>query len=356
MDIGEKMKLGELDRVLREYTWDELFYRDYYYAKQNVDTFKEFIDKLDMELIKNNNLFLPELSMGMTPYIFTENYSSLQRNGYNVLTLKHSRYNPVFIHQHEFFEMIYVYSGNCKQKINNDEIVLNEGDICIISPKVEHSISVFDDSVIINILIKRSTFNDTFLKVLSDENVLSSFFIKILYTNNFNNYIIFRTNNNPEIREILMKMIIEDRENKKYSNKVLENLLMIFFVYVLRDDKNIVVLPQELHKNNKSLTSILTYIQGNYKTVTLDELSDKFHFTVPYLSKLIKISIGHSFKEIIQIIKLNKAVELLTTSNMKICDISETIGYENDTHFIRTFKKVYGVSPNQYRKEKCIGN
>lgn len=52
----------------------------------------------------------------------------------------------------------------------------------------------------------------------------------------------------------------------------------------------------------------------------------------------------------IQTIKLNKAIELLTSSELKICDISEAIGYENNTHFIRTFKKVYGQSPSEYRK------
>lgn len=53
----------------------------------------------------------------------------------------------------------------------------------------------------------------------------------------------------------------------------------------------------------------------------------------------------------IQTLKLNKAIELLSSTDLKIRDISDAIGYENDTHFIRTFKKVYGISPNQYRDQ-----
>lgn len=344
------MKLHKLDRFLKEYTEDELFYKKYYIAKQNSDTYKTFIENLDIDFIKNNVILIPESPLNINPYFMPEDSLFTKKKNYNILVLKHYRYTPEFIHKHAFFEMLYVYSGSCKQKIEDDEIYLNEGDICIIPPEVKHSIGIFDDSVVINILIRKSTFNDTFLEVLSDENILSAFFTKILYTNNYNNYIIFRTNKNEDIKQTLSEIVIEDMANKKYSNKILDNLLMIFFARLLGNEENKVELPKELQKSNKHLSSILTYIQGNYKTVTLEDLSKKFHFTVPYLSKLIKNSTGHTFKEMIQTIKLNKAIELLTSSELKICDISEAIGYENNTHFIRTFKKVYGQSPNEYRK------
>lgn len=347
------MNIDELDKVLKEYNEDELYYRDYYYAKQNPDTYKAFIENLDTEFIKNKKLLIPEYHTDFNSSFMQEDPLFTTKREYNILILKHHRFTPVFNHSHGFFEMIYVYSGSCTQKISGDEIILNKGDICIIPPEVEHSIGIFDDSVIINILIRKSTFSNTFLEVLSDENIISSFFTKILYTKNYNNYIIFRTNNNLEIKKILSDIIIEDIENKRYCNKILDNLLMIFFAYLLRNTETQVELPNELQKSSKQLSSILTYIQGNFKTVTLEELSCKFHFTVPYLSKLIKTNTGHNFKEMIQTIKLNKAIELLTLSDLNIYTISETIGYENTTHFIRTFKKVYGISPNQYRKKVC---
>jgi YesN/AraC family two-component response regulator len=280
----------------------------------------------------------------------TEDYLFTLRQNNNVLTSKHNRYTPAFKHKHAFFEMIYVYSGTLKQEVGLEEIHLKEGEICIIPPEVEHSIHVFDDSIIINILIRKSTFNDTFLEILSEENILSSFFTKILYTNVFNKYIIFRDNTNPKIREFISNIIIEDMENKKYSSKIIDNLLMALFGYLLRNHENHVELPKELKKGSGQFSSILSYIQNNYKTITLEDLSTNFHFTVPYLSKMIKVNTGHTFKEIVQTMKLNKAVELLALSNMKIHEISEVVGYENNTHFIRTFKKVYGISPNAYRK------
>ena len=350
------MNYEELDGLLRSYEESELYYKAYYEAKKYPDTYEAFIKKLDLEYIRNKKIILPETGLNVKSSYMDESYMdelsfSLHKNGQNVFTSKHHRYTPAFNHKHYYFEICYIYSGTFAQNVAGNEVVLKEGDVFILSPEVEHSVGIFDDTILINFLVRRSTFHDTFMKVLGDENILSSFFTKILYTKNYNNYIIFRSNNNTTIRNILCDIMIEDMENKKYSNKILDNLLMVFFAYLLRDETIQVELPEELQKSNKHITSILTYIQGNYKTVTLDELSKKFHFTTPYLSKIIKANTGHSFKEMIQNIKFNNAIELLTSTDLKIKDISEAVGYENNTHFIRSFKKVYGVSPNQYRQK-----
>ena len=349
--IGDKMNIDELDKNLKCYTKDELLYKEYYFAKKNPDILKNFIDNLDIEYIKNNYIIIPEVEESFSPYFLDEDYTFNKKKDYNVIALKHYRYTPIFKHKHSFFEMLYVYSGNIEQNIMGNQISLNEGDICIIPPGVEHSLGIFNDCVVINVLIRSTTFNDTFLEVLSDENILSSFFTKILYTKNYNNYIIFRTHNSSQIRTFMSNIIIESIDSEQYSNKILDNFLMILFAHLLRDKKNSVELPKELQKSTSHLTSILTYIQRNYKTVTLDDLSKEFHFSVPYLSKLIKANTGHTFKEMIQTIKLNKAIELLTSSDLKILNISDTIGYEDPNHFIRTFKKIYGISPNQYRQK-----
>lgn len=50
--------------------------------------------------------------------------------------------------------------------------------------------------------------------------------------------------------------------------------------------------------------------------------------------------------------RMSKAVQLLKTTQLSIKDISSAVGYPNQLHFSRAFKKVYGVPPSQWRKEK----
>ena len=70
---------------------------------------------------------------------------------------KHNRYSPALIHSHTFFELVYVYDGKCTQEISGQTISMKTGDFCVIPPSVEHSISVYDDSIIINIMLRRNT-------------------------------------------------------------------------------------------------------------------------------------------------------------------------------------------------------
>jgi len=82
----------------------------------------------------------------------------------------------------------------------------------------------------------------------------------------------------------------------------------------------------------------------------LSKLANEFHFTIQYLSKIIKEYTGKTFSEIVQKIKMDKASALLLNTNFTVTDISYMVGYDNKEHFIRTFKKNFGVSPTQHRK------
>ena len=344
------MNMQELDAYLKEYNTRELFYKEYHLAKQNPLQYKKFTDSIDLEFVKKNKIIIPELNFHFDSYTFLED-DIFNNEDLTTIVFKHDRYTPVFTHKHTFFEILYIYSGHCIQNIMGDRILLKEGDVCILSPDAEHSVEVFDESIVINILVRKSTFDNIFSEILDDDNILASFFTKILYTRSYNNYIIFRTNNSTTVRMSIKHIFIESLEIRKYSNKMLNYVLLILFVNLLRGKKSTVELPTELRKSNQYLSDILIYIQNNYKTVTLEELSHTFNFTISHLSRLIKLHTGQNFKEMIQTIKLNKAIKYLTSTDLKICDISERIGYENTTHFIRTFKKQYGVSPNHYRKQ-----
>ena len=102
-------------------------------------------------------------------------------------------------------------------------------------------------------------------------------------------------------------------------------------------------------RNIKRINSIINYIQENYLTVTLDDLSSQFYLSKPYLSKYIKEKSGMTFGENVKRIRLNKASTLLRNGNMKVEKVAEAAGYQNVEHFNRLFKKKYGMTPVQYR-------
>ena len=97
------------------------------------------------------------------------------------------------------------------------------------------------------------------------------------------------------------------------------------------------------------INAIMNYIQENYLTITLDDLSKQFFLSKPYLSKFIKDKSGMTFGENVKQIRLNKASTLLRNGNMKVEKVAEASGYQNVEHFNRLFKERFGMTPVQYR-------
>lgn len=102
---------------------------------------------------------------------------------------------------------------------------------------------------------------------------------------------------------------------------------------------------------DERLNEIMNYIQSNYLSVTLESLSEEFHLSKQYLSKYIKEKSGNTFGDIVKLIRMKKAKALLKNESMQIEVISEKVGYLNVEHFNRQFKKQFGMTPGQYRKQ-----
>ncbi len=340
------MDTNELLDELKKFNEHELFYKDYYNAKQG-ENFQEYLGNLDKEYIKEQFLIVPEIEGGFMPdsigddaFFFDDNDKN------NVILSKHNRYTPVFSHQHQFFELAYVLQGFCEQTTGHNHFKLNEGDLCLISPYTKHSIGVFDDSLVINILIRGSTFEDIFYTTLKDKNKLSSFFNNSLYTKNYNAHLIISSGKDSFIKNHILSMF------KKYYENILNSGLMILLSKLLQNYEDTIQLPVETQKSSAAFSDIMAYIDENYQTVSLSDIADKFHFSTAYCSRLIKKHTGKSFTQLQQAIRFRKACFFLENTNKSIAEISELIGFNNVEHFNRLFKKIYASTPGQYRKEK----
>lgn len=71
-----------------------------------------------------------------------------------------------------------------------------------------------------------------------------------------------------------------------------------------------------------------------------------------YLGRIFREQLGTSPQEFLITYRMNKAVQLLKTTELSIKDIGIAVGYPNQLHFSRAFKKVYGIPPSRWRKER----
>lgn len=100
----------------------------------------------------------------------------------------------------------------------------------------------------------------------------------------------------------------------------------------------------------KAIEEVVRMIHTKYQTdLSLEWLAKQVYLSPSYLSYLFKKEKGISINKFITMYRMEKAKELLLTTNRKIIDISQDVGYSNFPYFSSLFKSHYGVSPSQYR-------
>lgn len=94
----------------------------------------------------------------------------------------------------------------------------------------------------------------------------------------------------------------------------------------------------------------LAYMEEHYaEKITLQEVAEKCYVSQWHLSKLLNKYNGQSFYDTLNRIRIDEAKKLLTDPRLKIGDIGLRVGYSDMAHFSRIFKKLTGLSANEYR-------
>ncbi|WP_208589539.1 helix-turn-helix domain-containing protein [Gracilibacillus suaedae] len=103
--------------------------------------------------------------------------------------------------------------------------------------------------------------------------------------------------------------------------------------------------------NHSVVNAIKAYLKENYPCTELNLYMIAEYFGRPekYISQIFKEESGEYIYEYLERIRINESMDLLTTTNKTIVDISETVGYNSAHSFRRAFKRINNVTPNQYR-------
>lgn len=108
--------------------------------------------------------------------------------------------------------------------------------------------------------------------------------------------------------------------------------------------------PEQHNAGSFIVNQAVAFMEQNYQQkLTLQEVADQCYVSQWHLSKLLNKYAGKSYYDILNSIRVNAAKELLADPSLKIGDIGEMVGYADTGHFARTFKKLEGVSANEYR-------
>lgn len=107
----------------------------------------------------------------------------------------------------------------------------------------------------------------------------------------------------------------------------------------------------EQHGLNPTIKAIIDHLNDQFTSqITLDQLAEEFHMSKYYMCQLFKNTTGTTINRYIVARRLARA-KILLHQGYSVTDTSAQCGFQNYTHFIRTFKKHFSVSPKQFLKD-----
>lgn len=137
-----------------------------------------------------------------------------------------------------------------------------------------------------------------------------------------------------------------------YKNLIGSNLLRLFILlsreFVTTDiEKNETHFPKTYIK----ATGIMNFIHREYRQrIDSKLIEDRFENNYDYLNRVFHAYTGYSIQSYVNLTRINKAKELITSTPYKFMDICYYVGIENQYYFSRLFKKYTGMAPMQYMK------
>ena len=265
----------------------------------------------------------------------------------------HTRFIRFPAHSHNYVEMIYMCQGSTVHTINGDRIELKTGELLILNQNAVQEIEPAGrDDIAVNFLILPEFFDQTLRMIGAEENQLKDFIVGCLKSGEvplcYLHYRIADVLPVQNLIENLVWTLLHHQSNKRSINQVTMGLL---FLHLMHHTDRIRSASSSF--DQQLIFQVLKFIDENYRDGQLTDLAAQLGYEIPWLSRAIKRLLGRTYKELLQIKRLNQAAFLLQSTRLPITDICAAVGYDNTSYFHRIFREYYHMSPKEYR---CQGN
>lgn len=261
---------------------------------------------------------------------------------------------PVQAHWHYYTEMLYILEGTAIVTCNGIEYTLSKGSFILFFPQVIHSIYRKSNEhlsfYVLKFDINRLNFQTNYIPKF--KNILKG------ASSNKELPIVFHSSDfsTVNIQTIFLHCVNEAKNNQYGYDAKIQCELSILLLEIIRKWLELDFQPSymdSISDNEYSIHDILIYIEENIQTpLRISELAQMCHMSYSYFAKSFRTLYGQSCKEYIEYVRLSKAENLLLFTNADLTYISNETGFSDCSHFIRIFKRKYGITPKQYRMDK----
>lgn len=277
----------------------------------------------------------------------TEKSTILERM--DITSTRTNRFFPAHWHSSSFFDVYYVYKGSPLVHFQEYDVTLREGDVMLLAPEVLHGEELCHrEDIMQSTAIRKTTFQETFLKTVAENQFLKNFFSKALNGKSGNQYLIFHTGEDQEIKDLFYRLLLENHTGEMYQNSMMNAYMSLIFAILLRKHDDHMIVPEDsVFPWQPQYARIFNYMEQHFATVTVADLAEQFNYSTRHIMRIVENCTGEKFSVIIRKYRLARAYQLLKNPQNSVTQTAEAVGYEDATSFSRAFKKEYGISPSE---------
>lgn len=237
-------------------------------------------------------------------------------------------------HWHSGIEIILVLKGECTAIVGDRIVNMKEDDIILVNDNIIHELKSDLPCSLITLSIDTSKIEGINTPLYFDLNSVGFANKKIFY----------------KIKRMIAELVkvnsSESSENSYFNHSTIYSILYELSQNFKTDGNSV-----QSVKYVERLNAILKYMESHYKEgLTLNQIAEVHHFSVPYLSSFFKRYLGVNFHTYYNDFRLERAIDELLHTDNSIEQIAVNNGFSNPRAFVTVFKAKYNTLPSLYRK------
>lgn len=249
------------------------------------------------------------------------------------------------LHHHTSHELILVTAGRVRFHVADREYEASAGDLLVISNLEPHDVEVLE-----------WPYHRFFVSIAPAtlQDALREPELETLFRHRpdaFRHLIRLSAPEQNQAEATLSAMAREQADRRPFWEGSLEMALRGFLITLYRS--HAASFPQlALSAAARTMLEVQRYIDGHdTEDLRLSEVARRFHVDMYHLSHTFHRTTGYSFKEYLVRCRVNRAADQLRSTADSVSQIASACGFNSAPHFIRTFRRITGITPLQYRKK-----
>ncbi len=252
------------------------------------------------------------------------------------------------LHWHDEMEIIHVIEGSMTVSIQNEEILVSEGDMVFIQPQFIHSICQHGDD-------KAKYYNILFRFSLLETNERDPCYEKYFLPVYSSHLIIpkYLSRDNPlngKITPFVQQLTDLRRHSEDGIELIIKSCLFGIMHYICAESKPKNAQDNYIEDLYTKLKRSLELVENRYdENLTVEEAARVSNFSASHFSKMFRQLTGTSFNQYLKNYRLEIASKKLRQESMTVSRTAIECGFNNLSYFTRAFKKKYGITPYSYK-------